>query len=280
MRLIVPSPAKVNLSLWIKGKRPDGYHELITVMHTISLWDTLSFLPSDRFELTIEGLKTLPLGKSNLIAKAARLFKEATGIEPRVKVRLEKVIPVGAGLGGGSSNAAAALKGFNTIYGNPLSEEELTQIAASLGSDVPFFIKGGLAVAYGRGEKLRHYQPVSFSLLLVYPGFSCSTKEVYEKLPPIERDITVEEAERRIVSPLIAGKLEEVEENMENDLEKSSAPCIKRVEEVKEVIRECGLKPLMSGSGSCVFALVKERKDCELSPLKSRGWWYKLLKAI
>ncbi|MEO2065645.1 MAG: 4-(cytidine 5'-diphospho)-2-C-methyl-D-erythritol kinase, partial [Desulfurobacteriaceae bacterium] len=184
MRLIVPSPAKVNLALWIKGKRPDGYHELITVMHTINLCDTLLFQPSDRFELSIEGSESLPLNRSNLIVKAAQLFKEVTGIKPEVKVKLEKVIPIGAGLGGGSSNAAATLKGLNVIYGNPLSESELVQVASQLGSDVPFFIRGGLAIAYGRGEKLKHYSPASFRLLLVYPGFPCPTKEVYENLPP------------------------------------------------------------------------------------------------
>jgi len=279
MRLIVPSPAKVNLSLWIKGRRPDGYHELITVMHTINLYDTLFFHPSDQFELTIEGSESLPLNKSNLIVKAAKLFKEATGINPKVKIKLEKVIPVGAGLGGGSSNAAATLKGLNSIYGNPLSTEELTQLAAQLGSDVPFFIEGGLAVAYGRGERLKHYNPAAFKLLVVYPDFSCSTREVYEKLPPIERDITVDDAEKRIISPLITGKLREVEEAMENDLERSSAPCVEKVKEVKEVVSSCGLKPLMSGSGSSVFALITD-EDYDLTPLKSRRWWYKLLNAI
>jgi len=279
MRLIVPSPAKVNLSLWIKGKREDGYHELVTVMHTVNLCDTLFFLPSDRFELSIKGSQTLPLDKGNLIVKAANLFKEATGIKPKVKVHLEKVIPVGAGLGGGSSNAAATLKGLNTIYGKPLSKEELLQLAAQIGSDVPFFIEGGLAVAYGRGELLKRYSPVNFSLLVVYPGFPCSTKEVYENLPPIKREITVEEAERRIISPLVAGRLKEVEENMENDLEKSKAPCVQEVLKVKELLKSAGLKPLMSGSGSCVFALVEGRK-LELTPLKSHNWWYKFLNAI
>ncbi len=279
MRLIVPSPAKVNLALWIKGKRPDGYHELITVMHTINLCDTLLFQPSDRFELSIEGSESLPLNRSNLIVKAAQLFKEVTGIKPEVKVKLEKVIPIGAGLGGGSSNAAATLKGLNVIYGNPLSESELVQVASQLGSDVPFFIRGGLAIAYGRGEKLKHYSPASFRLLLVYPGFPCPTKEVYENLPPIERDITIEEAERRIISPLVAGRLKEVEEAMENDLEKSKAECVSKVNEVKEVVRACGLKPMMSGSGSSVFALITDQ-NYDLTPLKSRQWWYKLLNAI
>lgn len=256
MKLIVPSPAKINLSLWVKGKRDDGYHEIVTVMHTVNLYDLLTFYPSDRLELEVEGRVSIPLGRSNLITKAARVFREATGIDPKVKIKLKKEIPVGAGLGGGSSNAAATLKGLNAIYGNPLAESELIQIASRIGSDVPFFIKGGLAIAYGRGEKLKTYPPAKFKLLLIYPEFSCSTAEVYGKLPVLERQISIEDAERLIVAPLISGNLQEVIKNMENDLEKSGAPCIKEVEKVKCEIGKLGLKPLMSGSGSSVFAIV------------------------
>ncbi|GAB6075885.1 4-(cytidine 5'-diphospho)-2-C-methyl-D-erythritol kinase [Desulfurobacterium crinifex] len=279
MKLILPSPAKVNLSLWIKGKRPDGYHEIVTVMHTINLMDIISFLPSNRLELSIKGNETLPLDKSNLIIKACKLFQEKTGIKPKVKIKLEKKIPVGAGLGGGSSNAATTLKGLNLIYGKPLSDEELYEIASELGSDVPFFLKGGLAIAYGRGEKLKHYNRGHFRILLVYPGFSCLTKDVYESLPPIKRDITVETAERLIVSPLISDNLEEVENNMENDLELSESPCVKRVIKIKERLRELGLKPIMSGSGSSIFSFIKDEKfDSTL--LKKTGWWLKFLSAI
>ncbi len=280
MRLIVPSPAKVNLSLWVKGKRPDGYHEIITVMHTIGLNDFLYFLPSDRFELSIKGTKALPLGKSNLIAKAVKAFKEATGIEPKVKIQLEKAIPVGAGLGGGSSNAAATLKGLNRIYGEPLKEEELKQVASQIGSDVPFFIKGGLAVAYGRGDKLKHYNRANFKVLLVYPGFQCLTEEVYRELPEIKRNITVEEAEKLIVSPLITGKLKELRENMVNDLQESRAPCIERVKEVKTKLEGLGFKAIMSGSGSSVFSVLEEGEEEKLHHLKSLPWWHKLVNAV
>ncbi|ADU97594.1 4-(cytidine 5'-diphospho)-2-C-methyl-D-erythritol kinase [Thermovibrio ammonificans] len=281
MKLIVPAPAKVNLSLWINGKRPDGYHELVTVLHTVNLFDTLTFMPSDRFELQVEGDQLLPLGRSNLIVKAAELFRRATGIKPNVKIKLLKKIPIGAGLGGGSSNAAAALKALNTLYGKPLSEPELHQLAAQIGSDVPFFIRGGLAVATGRGEKLKHYNPAHFKLLLVYPDFSCPTAEVYKSLPPINREMGVEDAEKLIISPLIVGNLREVAENAHNDLEESKHPCVERVKrEVKPVLEEVGVKPIMSGSGSCVFGLVEDEKEIDLSPLKKSGWWYKLLTAI
>jgi len=279
MKLIVPSPAKINLSLWVKGKRSDGYHEIVTVMHTVNLYDLLTFYPSDRLELEVEGKVSIPLGRSNLIMKAARVFKEVTGIEPRVKIKLKKEIPVGAGLGGGSSNAAATLKGLNALYGNLLEEGELVQLASQVGSDVPFFIKGGLAVAFGRGEKIKSYPPSKFRVLLVYPGFSCSTAEVYRELPLLESQVTVEDAERLIVSPLISGRLGEVIENMENDLEKSGAPCIGEVEKVKLELENLGLRPLMSGSGSSVFAIVNGNPP-DVSPLKAKGWWYKFLSAV
>ncbi len=279
MKLIVPSPAKVNLALWVKGKRRDGYHDIVTVLHTINLFDYLYFSPSNRFELTIEGNESLPLGNSNLIVKAAKLFKETTGINPTVKVHLKKEIPVGAGLGGGSSNAAATLRGLNKLYGEPLSEEELQQLAGRLGSDVPFFVRGGLAVAWGKGELIRHYNPVSFRILLINPGFSCSTAEVYQKLPDIKRSVTVEDAEKLIISPLISGRFRELEEQMENDLEKSESPCVKKVLEIKEELAKHGIKTLMSGSGSSLFAIA-EGREFDLTPLKRRGWWYKFLSAI
>ena len=279
MRLIIPSPAKINLSLWIKGKRTDGYHELITVMHTINLYDILHFLPSDRLELHIEGNQTLPLGSSNLIIKACRLFREKTGINPKVKIKLEKNIPIGAGLGGGSSNAANTLKALNTLYGNPLSEKELFELAENLGSDVPFFLKGGLAVAWGRGEKLKFYSPANFKLLLIYPLFSCSTIEVYQKLPPIKRNISLEDAEKLIISPLINGNLKEVMENAENDLEKSESECVKKVLKIKEELKELGIeKSLMSGSGSSIFSLDTGNLNPDL--LKNKHWWFKFLSAI
>jgi 4-diphosphocytidyl-2-C-methyl-D-erythritol kinase len=279
MKLILPSPAKVNLSLWIKGKRPDGYHEIITVMHTINLFDVISFQPSGKLELYIKGNKTLPIGRDNLVIKACRLFKEKTGINPKVSINLTKRIPVGAGLGGGSSNAATTLKGLNLIYGKPLSDEELYKIASKLGSDVPFFLKGGLAIAYGRGEKLRHYPPAGFDILLVFPGFFCSTAEVYQNSPSIKRNISIENVEKSIISPLLNEHLEELEENMENDLELSDSPCVKKTLEVKEKLRRIGLKPLMSGSGSSVFAIIKEGKP-DITPLKKEGWWFKFLSAI
>jgi len=279
MKLILPSPAKVNLSLWIKGKRPDGYHEIITVMHTINLFDVISFQPSGKLELYIKGNKTLPIGRDNLVIKACRLFKEKTGINPKVSINLTKRIPVGAGLGGGSSNAATTLKGLNLIYGKPLSDEELYKIASKLGSDVPFFLKGGLAIAYGRGEKLRHYPPAGFDILLVFPGFFCSTAEVYQNSPSIKRNISIENAEKSIISPLLNEHLEELEENMENDLELSDSPCVKKTLEVKEKLRRIGLKPLMSGSGSSVFAIIKEGKP-DITPLKKEEWWFKFLSAI
>ena len=278
MKMIIPSPAKVNLSLWVKGKRDDGYHEIITVLHTIDLFDFIYIKKSDYLQLSIEGSQTIPSGEENLIIKACKAFSDYTGIKPEVNIKLEKNIPIGGGLGGGSSNAATMLKTLNKIYDNPLNEEELFEIASNLGSDVPFFLKGGLAIAYGRGEKLKFYKPSKFRILLIHPRFSCSTKEVYEKLPEIKNKAKIEDAERLIISPLETGNVKKIVDILSNDLEKSESECVKRVLKIKHELESLGIKTLMSGSGSSLFTVVLNELD--VSPLKKKGWWFKFCHAI
>ncbi len=278
MKLILPSPAKINLSLWVKGKREDGYHEIITVMHTINLFDFIHLRKSDYLEFSIEGSQTIPSGEENLIIKACKAFSSRTDINPKVSIKLEKNIPIGGGLGGGSSNAAIVLKALNEIYGNPLSEEELFEIASELGSDVPFFLKGGLAIAYGRGEKLKFYKPSKFKILLIYPRFPCSTKEVYENLPDIKSKTKLEDAERLIISPLETGDVGKIVKILNNDLEMSESTCVKKVLKIKSELEELGIKALMSGSGSSLFSIVLNSPN--ISPLKKKGWWFKFCHAI
>jgi len=278
MKIIVPSPAKINLSLWVKGKREDGYHEIITVMHTVGLFDFIHIRRSESLRLSIEGSSTLPSGEENLIIKACKLFHEKTGIKPDVNIKLEKNIPVGAGLGGGSSNAANTLKALNRMNGYPLKEEELFELASLIGSDVPFFIKGGLAISYGRGEKLKFYKPSDFKVLIIYPRFSCSTREVYEKLPEVKNRLKVEDAEKLIISPLETGDIGRVIENLSNDLEKSESECVKKVLRIKEELKSFYIGTVMSGSGSSLFSIVPNEID--ISPLKKKGWWFKFCHAI
>lgn len=178
------SPAKINLVLEILGKREDGFHELRSLIQTIDLYDTLYFEISDKvsFECTELSLRT----SDNLVLKAIKLVREATGCSKGVKVRLEKHIPWGAGLGGGSSNAATTLLALNKLWGLGLSLPKLTTLAAKLGSDVPFFLHGGLALVEGTGEKVTPLGiPQPRWLVLLVPAFArepAKTKRLFSLL--------------------------------------------------------------------------------------------------
>src|ERR1043166_2699702 len=159
MRLEKKSPCKVNLLLNILGKRADGFHELETVMHPVNLFDEMDFARVTRgFHLTCSD-PTLPTDAGNLVHRAATLFFQKTEIRDGVRIHLEKKIPLAAGLGGGSGNAATTLLGLNEIFGKPLSFRILHDLAATLGSDVPFFLQSRPALATGRGEKIEPLEP-------------------------------------------------------------------------------------------------------------------------
>src|SRR5215471_15207045 len=186
MKLEKKSPCKVNLILNILGKRADGFHELETVMHPVNLFDELSFARVTRgFHLTCSD-PTLPTDASNLVHRAATLFFQKTEIRDGVRIHLEKHIPLAAGLGGGSGNAATTLSGLNELFGEPLSSSQLHDIAASLGSDVPFFLQSRPALATGRGEHVQSLDPFpalqGSAFLLIHPGFGIETAWAYRNL--------------------------------------------------------------------------------------------------
>lgn len=175
------APAKINLSLKIKGKRPDGFHELESLMVPLTLADTLTLEKADGLAFTCSDA-SLPCDGSNLVVRAAQRFFEVAGIAPGVRIHLEKAIPHGAGLGGGSSDAAHTLLALNELFNHPLGAETIASLAAELGSDVPFFLAGGAAVCRGRGELV---EPVSFAqsipLLLIKPAFGVPTPWAYSR---------------------------------------------------------------------------------------------------
>ncbi|MGZ5429246.1 MAG: 4-(cytidine 5'-diphospho)-2-C-methyl-D-erythritol kinase, partial [Thermoanaerobaculia bacterium] len=185
-RLTLESFAKVNRSLHVLGKRSDGYHEIDTIFQTVDLSDRIDFLEgeegSEEVSLTIEGAD-LPADSRNLILRAASALRERTGTRRGARIHLSKKIPIGGGLGGGSSNAAATLLGLSALWNLQLSDPDLEALAASLGSDVPFFLLGGRARGTGRGEIL---EPLADGpeewLVLVFPRFSLSTAVVYGAL--------------------------------------------------------------------------------------------------
>lgn len=185
--IALTAPAKINLSLRILSKREDGYHELETLMAPISLADELEISHTHGFEtgdirLTCND-PSLPTSADNLCVKAAHAFQEASGLYESVAITLLKKIPHGAGLGGGSSDAAAVLRGMNTLFDEPFVMEELHQLATQLGSDVPFFLESKPAWCRGRGELLTEAEPLpAWKMLLIKPPFSIATAWAYNKL--------------------------------------------------------------------------------------------------
>jgi 4-diphosphocytidyl-2-C-methyl-D-erythritol kinase len=178
----VRCPAKVNLYFRVVGRRPDGYHEVVTVMQPLTLTDVLTVtLAGEGINLTCD-CPELPQGEENLVWRAARLFQEEAGLKQGVRLGLRKRIPIAAGLGGGSSDAAGALLALNELAGKPLSPERLHRLASRLGADVPFFLRRGPAVGRGTGTQLSAVTLLPYWYLLVNPGVLLSTRWVYENL--------------------------------------------------------------------------------------------------
>lgn len=248
--------AKVNLNLKILGKREDGFHELETLMVPISLADELTFYSAEDYvlECDVEGV---PTDESNLVSKALRLFEQASGLVCKYRVVLEKKVPHGAGLGGGSADAAAMLRGLNALHGSVLSREELLAIAAEIGSDIPFFIENVPCVCKGRGERV---EPVTLDLsgcerlLLLKPWFSVETPSAYKAWLGSKEISGVEYAAKSFAWGL-----------MGNDLERPVFEKHRFLAEVKMwLMAQPGVEwAMMSGSGSTVFAVLQEQGDAE-----------------
>ena len=182
LSLKAPSFAKINWRLKIEGRRPDGYHQLSTVFQTIDLSDLIEFelTPEPDIRLEVQG-RALDAGPQNLVFRALTAVRERAGDEKGVRVTLTKRIPIGAGLGGGSSNAAISLLAGNRLFQAGLTCEDLSNLAASLGADVPFFLRGGTALGEGRGDQLTEFPDwdPGRALIVVFPGFAVSTREAY-----------------------------------------------------------------------------------------------------
>jgi 4-diphosphocytidyl-2-C-methyl-D-erythritol kinase len=247
------SPAKINLTLEILGKRPDGFHDLDTWMVPVGLYDTLEIERASRpsFSSNVPELKG---DSSNLVIRAAQLFNEATSLQAIYEIRLEKNIPTRAGLGGGSSNAGATLRLLNQLHNAPLRLVQLEALAASLGSDVAFFVFGQAARCKGRGELM---EPRPFSrdlwICLFKPGFGVSTADAYRAyaaLPPNRKSGQEENT--------TWGRLR-------NDLEPAVFPKYLLLQLIKDWLRKQSetLFALMSGSGSTLFAIVRNQTDGE-----------------
>jgi 4-diphosphocytidyl-2-C-methyl-D-erythritol kinase len=262
--LRVRCPAKINLGLWILGRRPDGYHEIDTILQTVSLEDELVLERADAgFALTTRGLPIHRDGPNILERAWERVAARARNPSGGVRVRLTKRIPVAAGLGGGSSDAAGFLKGVDRLLALDLSDAELQDLAARLGSDVPFFLKGGTARATGRGEQVRHLCPAPPAwVVLATPPIAISTTWAYGRvkipLTPSGRGATI------LAAAIASQDWRSISPHFHNDFEDVVLPEFEVVAGLRRALDAGGvLGSLLSGSGSTVFGLARTRDEAQ-----------------
>lgn len=263
MRILEKAPAKINLSLDVTSKRPDGYHEVEMIMTTIDLADRIELteLPENVIRVASHN-RFVPDDQRNLAYQAAKLLKERYQVKKGVSIMITKVIPVAAGLAGGSSDAAATLRGLNRLWDLKLSVEELAELGAEIGSDVSFCVYGGTALATGRGEKIRHISaPPHCWVVLAKPTIGVSTAEVYRRLnlqqvrhPDVQAMIdAIEEKSFQKVCGQLGNVLESVTLNLHPE-----------VAMIKNQMKRFGADAvLMSGSGPTVFGLVQYESNVQ-----------------
>ncbi|MDR3112345.1 MAG: 4-(cytidine 5'-diphospho)-2-C-methyl-D-erythritol kinase [Elusimicrobiota bacterium] len=272
MSLTLKAPAKVNLFLEIKNKRPDGYHNLETIMQTVSLCDELVFEPKNSgISLNVYAKQDkIPDDESNLAYKAAKLFREFFKIDKGIKIILKKNIPSGAGLGGGSSDAASVILGLQKFWNIEAEKQTSEKIAAKIGADVPFFLTGSTALCEGIGEKITPLKPLkNLNAVIVKPNFAIATTNIYKKIKfPLSCSKNINKIKEAIEFGLF-------------DKQKADSLCFNRLEEfvindnpeileIKNYLKNLNCASFMSGSGSAVFGIYdapenKENLKCELS---------------
>ncbi len=257
----INAPAKINLGLEVIGRREDGYHNIETLFQAIDLYDELHIAPADSGVFLSVDRTDLDVRGENLIHKAATVLLEYASCRKGIKVHLNKRIPIGAGLGGGSSDAAAMLKGLIQIYDLSVSQKEINRIASSLGADVPFFLNGPTAFGYGTGDILEPSPPLpSFWVVLVKPDFSISTGWVYREY---DLRLTKRVNKFKILKYAInSANPQKIGRAMFNDFESvcfAKFPILSEIKAGLLSLGACGA--LMSGSGSCIFGLFSDEKS-------------------
>jgi len=254
--------AKINLCLDVTGKRENGYHDVAMIMQSISVYDWIYMKRTHEVSITMSAnLDYVPIDEKNLMVRAAKLMFQKYGLPGGLMMRLEKKIPVAAGLAGGSSDAAAVIRGINSIFKLNLTEQELCDLGAQLGADIPFCVHGGTQLAEGIGEKLTKLPSAPhFYVVLVKPSFSVSTPVVYQgydQLTEIEHpDI------QKMIDGINNGNGKTVLDNLGNVLEEVTIPMHPIIEAIKKDLLAAGAEgAMMSGSGPTVFALFSGKKS-------------------
>lgn len=260
--VVAAAPAKINVGLRIVGKRPDGYHDLETLFVAVDLEDRLyaGARPDGEIRLTVEGAPDIPAGEENLVMRAARLLAARVGGGHGADLRLVKRIPAGAGLGGGSSDAAAALLALDALWGAGLDEADFHALALALGSDVPFFLRGGTALGRGRGEILTASPPFPpWPILLAVPSFGVATRDAYAALAA--RLTGVDGGLRMLQTAVAEGDMKALARHIENDLEAGVLRICPALGGLKRALEESGLDLVaMTGSGSAHFGIARDEE--------------------
>lgn len=257
LTIFIKAPAKINLTLDVLNKRADGYHEVEMIMTTIDLSDRigLSELSENDIQIISQN-RFVPDDQRNLAYQAAKVLKEKFNVKQGVTITIDKAIPVAAGLAGGSSDAAATLRGLNQLWGLGLSLDELAEIGAEIGSDVSFCVYGGTAVAKGRGEKITHLPaPPNCWVILAKPSIGVSTADVYRNL---DLSSVHHPNSSAMIQAIMNGNYEAVCNEIGNVLESVTLKMHPEVHHIKEQMERFGADAvLMSGSGPTVFGLVQ-----------------------
>jgi len=270
----IKAPAKINVGLKVLNRRSDGYHEIWTILHQIDLHDRLLMWEDPDLSFSVQtDIPHIPVDDRNLCVKAARLLKKETSCSNGVRLHLEKNIPAGAGLGGGSSDAAAVLKGLNQFWQLNLSDDHLLDMAAILGSDVPFFIHGGVAIATGRGEKLTQIsQKIDDPILLICPEIQISTAWAYKNIENnrltniVESIIFQDSLPQNIFSlPVI--------ETLVNDFESVVFKKHSTLSKIKKLLNDhSAYYASMSGSGSSLFGIFRSSENAQTAAAKLKSF--------
>ncbi len=257
MGLTIKAHGKINLTLDVLSRRPDGYHNVEMIMQSIALHDTLRIEDQEEEIMLTAAGQPVSIDEDNLIIKAARLLQQQTGAQRGAKIHLQKEIPVAAGLAGGSTDAAATLRGLNELWQLGLSRKQLMELGVRLGADVPFCLLGGTAIARGIGEELTPLPAApNFGVVLVKPAFGVSTAAVYRGLNVAS--LRQHPRTNSMVDALRSGQLAAVADELGNVLESVTLGLYPELQEIKETLTEVGCQGvLMSGSGPTIFGLTE-----------------------
>ncbi|TKJ34507.1 4-(cytidine 5'-diphospho)-2-C-methyl-D-erythritol kinase [bacterium (candidate division B38) B3_B38] len=266
--------AKINLALEVKGLRTDGYHEVHTIYQAINLYDIMQLEEQPRGIDIVTNCLELPTDSRNLVYRACLRLQESFNINRGVRVKIDKKIPLGAGLGGGSSNAAVTLMGLTHLWALPLSRVDLYPIARELGADVPYFLMGGSCLGMGRGDELYSLADLPrWWIVLVVSPFSLSTSEVYQRT-----NLVLTKKKNNSSMRGFCLMESDIEHLMVNDLEEVVFPDYPALRSVKEVLKELGAKgSLMSGSGPTIYGLFKMHKDAQRAQKSLMAMGYRVI---